>query len=171
MFINSGTTAEAVAREMLGHSNLLVVTNSLNTANILSTNPEIDIIVAGGKLRRSDGGLLGNLTTQVMDFFKFDYSVISCAGIDTDGELLDFDLQEVHATQTIIRRSRKTFVVADASKVRRAAPGRIGSIADVDTLFTDAPVDPKLREIWSEFDLTIHIAGSDDIPAPTANHS
>ena len=102
-------------------------------------------------------GLLGNLTTQVVDYFKFDYAVISCAGIDTDGELLDFDLQEVHATQTIIRRSRSTFVVADQSKIMRTAPGRIGSVEDIDTLFTDAPLDLELIGKWAAFDFNLCI--------------
>lgn len=160
VFINIGTTTEAVARELMQHKDLMVVTNSLNTANILSANPNIEIVVAGGTLRRADGGLLGNLTTQIVDFFKFDLAVISCAGIDDDGELLDYDLQEVHATQAIIRRSRATFVVADHSKILRTAPGRIGSVEDIDALFTDAELPDHVRENWSGFDLAINIANS-----------
>lgn len=158
VFINIGTTTEAVARALLNHKELMVVTNSLNTANILSANPNIDIVVAGGSLRRADGGLLGNLTTQVVDFFKFDYAVISCAGIDADGELLDFDLQEVHATQAIISRSRSTFVVADHSKIMRTAPGRIGSVSDINTLFTDAALPEAILENWAEYDVNVEVS-------------
>ncbi len=158
VFINIGTTTEAVARELMDHKDLMVVTNSLNTANILAGNPNIDIIVAGGSLRRTDGGLLGNLTTQVVDFFKFDYAVISCAGIDSDGELLDFDLQEVTATQAIIARSRSTFVVADHSKIMRTAPGRIGSVQDIDVLFTDAAVPDTLLQKWPDSAFSVKIA-------------
>lgn len=157
VFLNIGTTTEAVARELMNHQELMVVTNSLNTANILSANPNIDIVVAGGSLRRADGGLLGNLTKQVVDLFKFDYAVISCAGIDADGELLDFDLQEVHATQSIIARSRSTFVVADHSKIMRTAPGRIGFVGDIHTLFTDAPLPEDLRKSWADFDFKIEV--------------
>ncbi len=159
VFINIGTTTEAVARELMDHKGLMVVTNSLNTANILAGNPDIDIIVAGGSLRRADGGLLGNLTKQVVDFFKFDYAVISCAGIDSDGELLDFDLQEVTATQAIIARSRSTYVVADHSKIRRTAPGRIGSVKDIDVLFTDAEIPETIRQAWPKADYTVEVAG------------
>ncbi len=158
VFINIGTTTEAVARELLGHTGLMVVTNSLNTANILSANPNIDIVVAGGSLRRTDGGLLGNLTTQVVDLFKFDYAVISCAAIDVDGELLDFDLQEVHATRAIINRSRSTFVVADQSKILRTAPGRIGTLDDIEALFTDSLLSPDLQQHWAHREVELNIA-------------
>lgn len=147
VFINIGTTTEAVSRELLSHKNLLVVTNSLNTANILAGNPECDIIVAGGNLRRSDGGLLGNLTTQVVDLFKFDLAIISCAGIDDDGDLLEFDLQEVHATRAILRQAKSTYVVADQTKIGRTAPGKIGNIRSVDKLFTDAPLPNSLADL------------------------
>ncbi|NBO21005.1 MAG: DeoR/GlpR transcriptional regulator, partial [Rhodobacteraceae bacterium] len=53
IIINLGTTTEAVARELLGHRNITVVTNNMNVANILLGNPSCDIIVAGGALRRS----------------------------------------------------------------------------------------------------------------------
>ncbi|MDP5217065.1 DeoR/GlpR family DNA-binding transcription regulator [Ruegeria sp. 2205SS24-7] len=159
IFINIGTTTEAVARELTGHRGLLVVTNSLNIANILAANPEIDIIVAGGALRRTDGGLLGNLTTQVVDLFKFDLAVISCAAIDEDGDLLDYDLQEVNATKAITRQSKATFVVADHTKFQRRAPGKIGSLGDSHTLFTDAPVPVALRARCD--DLGVRVCESD----------
>jgi DeoR family glycerol-3-phosphate regulon repressor len=50
-------------------------------------------------------------------------------------------------SQTILQQSRKTFLVADASKLKRSAPARIASLSEVDTLFTDAPLpDPLPRK-------------------------
>ena len=75
VFMNIGTTTEAVARELLDHENLLVVTNNLNIANILAANHGCEIILAGGVLRRADGGIVGGLTVEMVKQFKFDYSV------------------------------------------------------------------------------------------------
>lgn len=158
VFVNIGTTTEAVARELMRHRNLLIVTNSLNSANILAANPEIDIIVAGGSLRRTDGGLLGNLTTQVVDLFKFDFAVISCAAIDDDGDLLDLDLKEVDATRAIIRQSKSTFVVADHTKIGQSAPGKIGSLENAHTLFTDAPLPSALAAKCDRFETRVQLA-------------
>lgn len=160
VFINIGTTTEAVASELLGHSDLLVVTNSLNTANSLALNPEIEIIVAGGTLRRTDGGLLGNLTAQFLELFKFDHAVISCAGIDSDGDLLDFDLQEVHATQSILRQASSVHVVADHTKVGRRAPGKISNLAEVTTWITDAPLPDEYRDLCQALDTRVIVAAT-----------
>ena len=53
LFINIGTTTEAVARELLGHRNIMAITNNLNVANILAENEDCEVVVAGGRDRRS----------------------------------------------------------------------------------------------------------------------
>jgi len=146
VFLNIGTSTEAVARALRHHRNLMAITNNMNVANILVANSDCEVIVAGGVLRRSDGGLVGNLTTATIEQFKFDYAVIGCSALDADGDLLDFDVQEVNVSQTIIRQARKTFLVADHSKLDRHAPARIASLRDIDTVFTDQPLPPELAD-------------------------
>jgi len=137
LFLNIGTTTEAIAAELSNHSGLLVVTNNLNIAVILSGHPEIEVVVAGGSLRRTDGGMVGDLTRQVVSQFRFDYAVIGCSALHEDGDILDFDMREVGVSQSIISRSDAVFLAADASKFDRKAPARIASLANVDIFFTD----------------------------------
>ena len=61
-------------------------------------------------------------------------------------DLLDFDIQEVGVSQTIIERARSTFLVADATKFERTAPVRIASLRDIQAFFTDGPVPPELAQ-------------------------
>jgi len=144
LFVNIGTTTEAVAQELLHHVNLMVVTNNMNVANILVANRDCQIIVTGGTLRRSDGGLVGTLAAETIRQFKFDLAVIGCSALDADGDLLDFDIQEVGVSQAILRQSRRTFLVADHSKFQRSAPARIASLAAIDSFFTDRALSPDL---------------------------
>ncbi|MEP1793090.1 DeoR/GlpR family DNA-binding transcription regulator [Parasphingorhabdus sp.] len=151
VFMNIGTSTEAVARELLDHENLLVVTNNLNIAHILAPNKTFKIIVTGGELRRTDGGIVGELTAEMVKQFKFDYSILGCSAIDSDGELLDFDGQEIMVTKSAIQRSREVIVVADKIKFQRKAPLTICSLRHVDTLFTNAPLSDALNtqcKVW-----------------------
>ncbi|MEH7828594.1 DeoR/GlpR family DNA-binding transcription regulator [Gemmobacter denitrificans] len=159
MILNLGTTTEAVARELLHHRQITAVTNNMNVANILVTNPSCEIMVAGGALRRSDGGLVGDLTSQFMEQFKVDYGIIGISALDPDGDLLDYDLNEVRVSRAIIRQSRKVFLVTDASKLGRSAPVRMGSLADIDAIFTDAPLPEPLMKRCAEWGTAVHIAG------------
>lgn len=146
VILNLGTTTEAVARELLHHRNLTVVTNNMNVANILAYNPGCEVIVAGGALRRSDGGLVGELTVQQFQQFKVDFAVIGASAVDADGDLLDFDLAEVRVSKAIIAQARRVFLVADATKFARVAPVRLCNLAEVEAVFTDAPLPAGLAE-------------------------
>lgn len=139
IFLNIGTTTEAVATELLHHEGLLVVTNNINIALILSASPGIEVVVTGGNLRRSDGGLVGDFATQTIKQLRFDYAVIGCSALHEDGDILDFDIQEVGASKTIIQQSNTVFLVSDSSKFEGKAPAKIASLAEVDVFFTDLP--------------------------------
>jgi len=157
MFLNIGTSTEAVASELLNHPGLMVITNNMNVANILVANPQCQIIVAGGSLRRSDGGLVGSQTIETIRQFKFDIAVIGCSALDEDGDLLDFDIQEVEVSRTIIAQARRTFLVADHSKFKRTAPARITSLANLDAIFTDRPLPGRLAAQCAEWGTAVHL--------------
>ena len=158
LFLNLGTSTEAVAQELLHHKNLMVVTNNMNVANILAANSDCEIFVTGGQLRRADGGLVGNLAAETIRQFKFDLAVIGCSALDLEGDILDFDIQEVSVSQTILRQSRKTFLMADQSKLSRSAPARIASLADIDGYFTDQPPPKELATLCEEWRTKVVIA-------------
>ena len=161
LFLNIGTTTEAVARALLGHRDIMVLTNNLNVANILVDNPQCEIIVVGGLLRRTDGGLVGSMTAQVIQQFKFDLAVISCSALDEDGDMLDFDIQEVGVSQALLKQARRSFLVADHTKFKRRAPARIGSLAQMDSFYTDATVSEKLATACNGWGTAVNIAHAD----------
>lgn len=168
LILNLGTTTEAVAQALLHHSNITVVTNNMNVANILLANPGCDIMVAGGALRRSDGGLVGELTTQFFEQFKVDVAIIGTSALDEDGDLLDFDLAEVRVSRAILRRARQAFLVTDQSKFGRSAPARIASLSEIDRLFIDAALpEPLMRrcEAWGT-QVQVCPPGASDRDAP-----
>lgn len=158
VFLNIGTSTEAVALELMQHENLMVVTNNMNVANIFAGNSACDVILTGGQLRRADGGLVGNLATETIRQFKFDLAVIGCSALDHEGDLLDFDIQEVSVSQAILRQSRKTFLVADQTKLTRSAPARIASLADINTIFTDHPLPSNLAAACASWQTKVVVA-------------
>lgn len=158
LFLNIGTSTEAVARALLNHRELLVVTNNMNVANILVENPSCEIVLTGGSLRRSDGGLTGAMTMRAIEQFKVDIAVIGCSALDEDGDMLDFDTQEVGVSQTIIEQARRSWLVADAGKFERTAPVRIASLRRIDRFFTDIPPPPRLAARCAEWGASVDVA-------------
>lgn len=137
LIINIGTTAEAVARELLHHKGLRVITNNLNVAAILSDNPDCEVIVAGGLVRARDRGIIGEATVEFIRQFRVDIGLIGISGIESDGTLRDFDYREVKVARAIIEQSRQLWLAADHSKFNRPAMVELAQLSQVDVLFTD----------------------------------
>lgn len=137
VFVTIGTTTEEVARALSGHTGLLVITNSLQVAAELYRHPGIEVVVTGGSVRRSDGGIVGAQSEAVIAQFRVDLAVIGTSAIDADGTLLDFDIREVQAARAIIEHARRVVLVSDSSKFARSAPVRVAHLDDVDILVTD----------------------------------
>ena len=147
LFINIGTTTEAVSQALLNHSGLMVITNNINVANRMRIYRGIEVVIAGGVVRGSDGGIVGEAAVDFIRQFKVDYAVIGASAIDADGALLDFDYREVKVAQAIIENARHVILVADSTKFERTAPVRIAHLSQVDTFVTDRCTLDELRSI------------------------
>lgn len=158
MFINLGTTTERVAEFLVDRSAILVVTNNINVASILWPIRSIEVMIAGGMIRHSDGGIVGSSTEEFIDRFKPDFAIIGCSAIDDAGEFLDYDLREVRVTQVIIRQARSVILVADSMKLKRSAPVKVGTLADIDILVTDEGVSQEFSELCRVNDVELKIA-------------
>lgn len=155
LFINIGTTTEAVGEALLDHKDLMVITNNINVANRLRVFPAIEVVIAGGVVRGSDGGIVGEAAVDFIRQFKVDYAVIGASAIDPDGALLDYDYREVKVAQAIIANARHVILVADSSKFERAAPVRIGHLSQVHTFITDVCDIADLASICREHDVRL----------------
>jgi DeoR family glycerol-3-phosphate regulon repressor len=147
IFINIGTTTEEVARALADRSGLLVITNNLNVVDILCRNRNIEVIVAGGRVRHADRAAVGASAVEFISHFKVDFAIIGASAIDEDGSLLDFDLSEVQVSQAIVQNSRSVILVADREKLNRPAPVRIGHISEIDVFVTDRMESAALQSV------------------------
>lgn len=160
LFINIGTTTEQAARALLGRRELRVITNNLNVARTLSENPSVSLIMVGGKVRNRDGAVTGQQAVAILEQFRVDIGIIGVSGIEHDGGLFDFDIDEVVCTRAIIRNSRRVFLLADRSKIGRPALVKIGSIREVSAFYTDAPPPAPLAAVLAESGTKIEVVGS-----------
>jgi DeoR family transcriptional regulator, glycerol-3-phosphate regulon repressor len=150
LFINIGTTTEAVARALLQHKGLMVITNNLNVASLMRVYPQIEVVLAGGVVRHTDGGIIGEQAVDLIKQFKVDFAVIGSSAIDQDGALLDYDYREVRVAQAIVSNARHVILVCDSTKFERSAPVRIAHISQVNTFVTDHCPSDTVRRICAE---------------------
>ena len=104
----------------------MVITNNLNVATELYRNRSIDVIITGGSVRPTDGGIVGATTVDLIRQFRVDTAVIGISAIDEDGTLLDFDIREVHVSRAIIENARQGDPGDRQQQVLPLGPGPAG---------------------------------------------
>ena len=117
------------------------------------------MVLAGGVIRHSDGGIIGPGTVEQIRQFRVDTAVVGTSAIDADGTLLDFDIREVQVSQAIIASARRVMLVADGSKFLRSAPVRIAHLSDVDVLVTDRLPSAEVAALCAANDVEVVEAG------------
>ena len=158
LILNIGTTTEAIARALLQHTGLRVITNNLNVAAILSANPKSEVIVVGGVVRGRDRGIVGEAAVDFIRQFKVDVALIGISGIEADGSLRDFDYREVKVSQAIISHAREVWLAADINKFNRPAMVEVAMLSQIDRLFTDAPPPEPFAKLLAEAQVRLDVA-------------
>lgn len=158
LYINLGTTTERVAEFLIDHESILVITNNITVASKLWPLRNIEVMIAGGKIRSSDGGIVGPAAEDFVDRFKPDYAIIGCSAIDESGEILDYDVREVRVTQAILRQARSVILVTDSMKLERSAPIKVGTLDDIDILVTDDGIPDEFNDLCRQNNVDVRIA-------------
>ena len=166
LILNIGTTTEQVARAIYDHRDLLVITNNINVINILSGSPAKELLLAGGVVRQSDGGVVGEAAMEFMRQFRVDLAVIGASAMDEDGAILDYDYREVSVARAIIETARRTMLVVDHSKFDRRATVRIGHVRQLACVVTDAAPSDRFQQVCAREGVEIVVADGSGAPSP-----
>jgi len=158
IFIDIGTTMEAVAEALLQHRRLTVVTNHLTVATILNRRRDFQVILAGGVLKYNDQATTGEATREFLEKFRVGYGIFGVGGVSEDGDLMDFDFRDIGVSATAMKISRKRLVALDHSKFSSEAMVRVGQVRDIDMIFTDAPPPKHLARILRDNNVQVFTA-------------
>jgi DeoR family transcriptional regulator of aga operon len=145
--LNGGTTTTEVARALVARTRLLgehpepvftVVTNALNIAQELTVQPRMKIVVVGGVARPQSYELIGPLATTLLKDMTLDLAIIGVDAFDAGTGASAHHEGEASINKLMGGRAKQVVVVADGSKVGRAAFARILPAERVHVLVTDA---------------------------------
>lgn len=142
VFFDAGSTNLAIAEAL--HEDLVVtaVTNSPAIALVLAEKPLVEVILIGGSLDRVVGGVVGARAIEAMSIIRPDICFVGTCGIDADGGLSAFRLEDAAFKQFVCGRSRRVVVVATRDKFDAAAPYAVAAAGQYHCLVTEPGVAP-----------------------------
>jgi DeoR/GlpR family transcriptional regulator of sugar metabolism len=156
--LDVGTTTLEIARQIVGRANLTVLTPSLRIGSLLSEQPQIRTILAGGIIRAGELSLIGELAESSFDAFHVDKLFLGVGGISVEAGLTEYNIEDVRVKRAMLRSAKEVIVVADASKFGRTAFGAIAALDAVNRLVTDQPLPPALARACAEKAIGVLVA-------------
>lgn len=146
--IGTGTTAELAAQHLASHRNLTVLTNNLHVVMALQNAPNVTLRLAGGTVRTRDLDIIGADSADFFGSMRADYGIVSVGGMSDEGDLLDFNMDEVRARRALVSCCDHAILMIDEKKVGRKALCRDGHASDFQTvLLNTAPSDALQRAL------------------------
>lgn len=143
IMLDTGTTTSFVARELLGHRHLTVVTNSSDIARTLATINGNRVYMAGGELRSDSGAAFGVSAIEFVSQFSVDHAIISAGAIDHVG-VMDYNLEEAQFARAVLAKGARRVVVTDRSKFGRKGLIEVCPPAGFNVLVTDGEPPAEL---------------------------
>jgi DeoR family transcriptional regulator, aga operon transcriptional repressor len=136
--LTGGTTSTEVARALSEKPGLTVVTNALNIASELAVRSNLKLVVPGGVARAASYELVGPIAEATLAGLNIDLVFVGVDGISREAGCTTHHDVEAYTNRALIKRARRAIVVADASKLGRAAFARICEIGEINDVITDA---------------------------------
>ncbi|RSJ96176.1 DeoR/GlpR family DNA-binding transcription regulator [Streptococcus cristatus] len=145
IFIDAGTTNELLVNELHDPS-VTVVTNSIHHATKL-VERNIPTVIIGGIVKRSTDASIGGVALNQIGQLNFDKAFIGMNGID-DGFFTTPDMEEGAVKRAILENAKRTYVLADASKLGQTSFAKVAPIsrARLITNQTESEVIQKIKE-------------------------
>jgi DeoR family transcriptional regulator of aga operon len=146
--LSGGTSTAGVARELVGHRDITVVTNSLSIAGLLVGKRGVRVVMTGGFLRPQSLELVGALAEHTFNVVNVGTAILGADGISAASGVTTHDETEARTNQAMVAKAQRTVVVADGSKVGRIALAQMATIGQVAMLITDSSADgPELDRL------------------------
>lgn len=162
IILDSGSTTTEIAKKLRGVKPLTVITNALNIALMLGAEPGIEVIVTGGEFKPPTLSLTGQ---KAADFFKglnAQKLFLATAGISLKAGLTYPSISDLVVKKGMIDAAEVTYLVADSTKIGKAAFASLGALALIDYIITDSGIEDKFREVFKENEIELIIANDEN---------
>ena len=159
IMLDTGTTTSFLARELLGHRRLTVVTNSSDIARTLATVNGNKVYMAGGELRSDSGAAFGASAIDFVSRFSVSHAIISTGAVDAVMGVMDYDLEEAEFARMVLSRGQRSLVVTDHTKFGRLGLVQVCGLDGFSELATDRSPSRDIAAALSQAGARLSIAG------------
>ncbi|MBI5760450.1 MAG: DeoR/GlpR transcriptional regulator [Planctomycetales bacterium] len=156
VLLDGGTTTYEVAKQLVGKA-LQVVTNSIPVANLLASQPQIELTLLGGYVYPKTGVALGPVTVQSLEHVHVRRLFMSVGGITARG-LFNSNALLVETERRMIAAAEEVVVVTDSSKFGRSALAHLCGLESIHRVVVDGGIYKEWKKMLTDAGINVTIA-------------
>jgi len=157
VFLDTSSTALAIARHLKNQREITIITNSLAVAQVLADNPGINTVMPGGTLQRDTLSLIGTEGLLILNRYNIQYGFFGAHGISDPEGLTDVSVAEAEVKQQVVSQCRQVIAILDGTKWGRVGAASFAPLQKVHSIITDQPGPENLVKTIQEYGVQIHI--------------
>jgi ribose transport system substrate-binding protein len=170
ILLDASTTAYHMATYLTERRNITVVTNHLETARLLNTDPTKRVILLGGYLRPDGLAVVGEIGQETLKNLHLNRAFISCVGLSFETGLMEADLQEANLKRQILLSSAEVVALVDSSKFGKVGLKSFARMEEISHLVTDDRIAPDVVQRLRQSNIALTICGESSVQSLTPQH-
>lgn len=155
--LNAGTTNVFVAQELCYLDfPISVITNNLAALEVLYAREDFNVINVGGQVKHHEKSTYGELSYETFSLYYPDLSFLTLNALNLNHGIMDFRDFEILNIKSIVKNSKRNYLVMDSSKFDGKSLRTVLNFSDVNAIFTDNQVSSEHIKKYEEAGLHIY---------------
>ncbi len=143
LILDSGSTVTEIAKCLDDKKDLRIITNALNIALLLGAQFRFDVMVTGGEFKAPTLSLTGEKAAAFFSRIHVNKLFLATGGISFDVGLSYPGLSDLPVKRAMIAAADETYLVADSTKIGRAAFAALGGLDRIQHFITDTGISDE----------------------------
>jgi DeoR/GlpR family transcriptional regulator of sugar metabolism len=157
VMIDIGTSTLQMARHLHGRK-VTVVTTNLAVVEELLPDPDIELVLPGGIVRRNYRSLVGIIAEDSLRQLKADITILGTSAVDMELGVWDTTMVEVPIKRLMIAAADCVVLLADAAKFSMSGVVRVCGPESIDHVISDAPLPAACRSAVDAAGIEVTVA-------------
>ncbi|QJR80747.1 DeoR family transcriptional regulator [Alteromonas pelagimontana] len=145
IILDCGSTTSAILPFLSNYSKLVIMTNSLHAANVLTAGDnEPTVLMTGGTWDAQSQSFQGHMAEKMIAAYSFDLAFIGAAGIDVTRGTTTFN-ELTGLTRAMAKAAKRVVIMAESNKLSHKMPNLELAWENISVLVTDSSIDESVK--------------------------
>jgi DeoR/GlpR family transcriptional regulator of sugar metabolism len=158
LILEGGTTVSRMASYLQRFGQLTVLTNGLETLNLLRKHSGRNtVLCCGGTLREMSGTFVGPVAEAFFEQFHANTVFLSALGFTTESGFTDPNLMDSQVKKAMVHSAQQTVMLLDSSKFGQRSFTTALTADEVTAVVTDSGIPEKFKDYFAELGIELYI--------------